>query len=75
MNINPTFQMEVETVQWSNFLGRVFGDQGMPLYVLYMGQDFADSDNAVSLYMASDYLMGTVQGAAYTESWKRSSIP
>ena len=31
LNINPKFQMQIETVQWSTFLGRVFGDQGMPL--------------------------------------------
>ena len=40
-----------------------------------MGLDYADSDNAVSLYMASDYLMGTVQGAAFTELCKKEFDP
>jgi peptide/nickel transport system substrate-binding protein len=65
LSINPKFKMNIETVQWSTFLGNVFGEQNMPLFVLNMGADYADTDNVVSLYMASDYFMVPYQGESF----------
>jgi len=73
--INPKFQMEVEILQWSTFLGKVFGEQSMPLWTIASGNDYADPDNSVSLYMASSYFMVPYQGASFIELAKEEFDP
>lgn len=65
ISINPEFRMNVETVQWSSYLDKIFGAQSMPLFLLGMGADYADTDNVVSQYMHSEYFMVPYQGADF----------